>query len=128
MSVNFYQTTWRNIPVGSRLHTCHYEDLRSHLTKHAFWYQINILHHTEWHSITKNVPGCGLRTPYLECMEQYNHASYIALWDAGKVCWSWRQLVLYLCLWQCCENYAGLRHVLNIYILLSLWQKIQFFW
>jgi hypothetical protein len=30
MSVNVYQTTWRNIPEDSHLHTCHRENLKSH--------------------------------------------------------------------------------------------------
>jgi hypothetical protein len=29
-SVNFYQTTWRNIPEDSHLHTCCCENLKSH--------------------------------------------------------------------------------------------------
>jgi hypothetical protein len=29
-SVNFYQTTWRNIPEESHLHTSHDENLKSH--------------------------------------------------------------------------------------------------
>jgi hypothetical protein len=30
ISVNFYQTTWRNIPEDGHLHTCHCENLKSH--------------------------------------------------------------------------------------------------
>jgi hypothetical protein len=30
MLVNFYQTTWCNIPEDSLLHTCHSENLKSH--------------------------------------------------------------------------------------------------
>jgi hypothetical protein len=30
-SVNFYQTTWRNIPEDSHLHTRRRENLKSHL-------------------------------------------------------------------------------------------------
>jgi hypothetical protein len=28
--VNFYQTTWCNIPEDSHLHACHHENLKSH--------------------------------------------------------------------------------------------------
>jgi hypothetical protein len=31
-SVNFYQTTWRNKPEDSHLHTRHSENLKSHLS------------------------------------------------------------------------------------------------
>jgi hypothetical protein len=31
MSVNFYQTTWRNFPQGSSLHALHHENLKFHL-------------------------------------------------------------------------------------------------
>jgi hypothetical protein len=30
-SVYFYRTTWRNNPEDSHLHTCHYENLKSHI-------------------------------------------------------------------------------------------------
>jgi hypothetical protein len=33
MSVNFYKTTWRNIPEDSLLHTHHCENLKSHQLK-----------------------------------------------------------------------------------------------
>jgi hypothetical protein len=32
-SINFYQTTRRNIPEDSHLHTCRREDLKSHMQK-----------------------------------------------------------------------------------------------
>jgi hypothetical protein len=31
-SVNFYQTAWCNIPADSLLHSCHHENLKSHLS------------------------------------------------------------------------------------------------
>jgi hypothetical protein len=35
-SVNFYQTTWRNIPEDSHLHTRRRENLKSHNEKYIF--------------------------------------------------------------------------------------------
>jgi hypothetical protein len=36
-SVNLYQTTWRNIPEDSRLHTCRRENLKSHTVSSIIW-------------------------------------------------------------------------------------------
>jgi hypothetical protein len=37
MSVNFYQTTWRNIPEDSHLHTHRQENLKSHPVTMLFY-------------------------------------------------------------------------------------------
>jgi hypothetical protein len=36
MLVNFYQTTWRNIPEDRRLHACCCENLKSHIWMDTF--------------------------------------------------------------------------------------------
>jgi hypothetical protein len=36
-SVNFYQTTWRNKPVDSHLHTRHCQNLKSHMHCKVSW-------------------------------------------------------------------------------------------
>jgi hypothetical protein len=40
MSVNFYQTTWRNNPEDSHLHIRRRENMKSHLLQDLFLYQL----------------------------------------------------------------------------------------
>jgi hypothetical protein len=43
-SVNFYQTTWHNIPEDSYLHICHHENLKSHTPHKQFsWVRPEII-------------------------------------------------------------------------------------
>jgi hypothetical protein len=45
MSVNFYQTTWCNIPEDSHLHTYHHEILKSHQEITCLLWNLKVYYH-----------------------------------------------------------------------------------
>jgi hypothetical protein len=57
MLVNFYQTTWGNIPEDTYFHTCHHENLKSHKKYGCHCYLVGCLN--DWYE-----------TPVSECIKK----------------------------------------------------------